>query len=235
MRKTLVFIVLFAVFFVMLIAGLASVKNAEKALDRKTEEAKKEIENEYNGTVSGIAYQKDCVVCTRTGCESLGEQCWQVNVSTVKEDFRLSVSAQGTLLDSRSSPAGGGEGVSPNTQNSQSTCQHQYTLQQGTFTLSYTNTGCSNPLPTCRANICSSCSETQDCIGVVESSLQNQQINGTFHILSTAYNGHFNYETGRCTIDDSVITVYNNLTDRQNCFDAVVSHVTCEEGRCRFI
>ena len=122
-------------------------------------------------------------------------------------------------------------------QKPQETCVRQYTQSQDSFESTYTNTGCSNPLPTCSAaNMCSVCSEQKDCLGTISTTYQGQADNAVLVITSTQYNGYYNYTTSRCRIDDSVIAIYDNVTDYATCYEVVASHVLCtESGLCDFI
>mgnify|MGYP001561053206 CR=1 FL=1 len=200
------------------------------------QELAERLRSEYNGTVSPIISTPDCMVCNSLGCESLGQPCRKVNVTTRREHLEFSVGGNGQVIDVQSTSlvTGGGDD-GPETP-IPTTCQYQYTAQQGDRTITYTNTGCANPKPTCSIdNTCETCASSQQCIGVIHTSEGSQPLVTQFEIISTPYTGSYNHTMGRCTIDDSVITIYDNSISSQECYDLVASHTICSGGLCAFI
>ena len=203
---------------------------------------RQQAEDEFGGEASVPKYQSDCVVCTDGVCISLGEECWKINVTTDDDLIELSVTADGRILDELGfgddGESGSGEtGIdNPPPPAPEDECTYQYTQEEGGLQVSYTNTGCSNPQPTCdQINECRSCSTRTDCLGVITSSSGGVPIESAIPITSTQYSGFYTHASGRCVIDDSVIAIYDNVTDYDFCLAVVESHVQCVEGACDFI
>lgn len=201
--------------------------------DKIIEDIEKAIAGQYNGTISEIVHEGSCIVCTRFGCESLGEECWKANVTTPTSLVRLAMNSQGQILDDQEMSFVSNPDAGPS-QNPEE-CTGFYTEESGLYTLKYTNTGCLNPTPTCSGGGCTICSSQEECIGLVETLYQGQAIQTEMVITSTPYTGYYNYSSGKCVIDDSSIAIYDNVTDFGNCYDVVVSHVECDDGFCDFI
>jgi hypothetical protein len=205
---------------------------AEMQKQSRISELEKGIGSRYNGTVSGIVYEKDCMICTEGGCKPLGKECWKANVTTQETFLQVALDSGGNVIDYLEFSSGESGGSEEGGGNS---CSYQYTESLGNVSVRYTNTGCSNPKPSCAGNVCSECRSQTDCIALAETFYMGQPVHTVLGIISTPYNGYYNYTTGRCIIDDSVITIYDNVIGFEECYNVVASYLECVGGMCDFI
>ncbi len=189
---------------------------------------REKAESRPNTTVTGISQEDDCLLCGANGCQLLGEPCWKANVTTSEGEGILVFGRGGGILEEQEDS---GSGTPPEGQ-----CRRDYTQALDGRSTRYFNTGCANPRPTCGlSEMCGQCGSADDCVSVVQASVGDDLQNTTLNLVSTQYYARYAHEEGRCTIDNTIAVLYEEITSYEDCYGALMEHSDCVEGQCYFI
>jgi len=233
--KVLVFLmIVISIFSGLYYLNLMLSKPSIKDIKPEMLEKIKEIYGEDVG-LDEITYEERCYVCDINGCRFLERPC-------IKAEIKRKESEEGErpMGGGSSGPggiSGGGVAIDPGTGEMIETkdCYHYETYNLPGERVTYINYGCNNPTPTCNSeNKCVYCSASEECVQKVLIEEEDRKMR-VYEIIGTPLKGSYNLNTGICSINDSVMVVFNKSVSMEECESLILKEAVCNDGICEFI
>lgn len=200
------------------------------------QQAKNIIKEKYPGVGDediNINQQENCEVCDEWGCRII-EDCWVAN-------FTTDGTSHGVVIDGGSGGLGGGGGIVEDTENpctewwcTGEPCVYTYNEINPNSTITYYNTGCEPPEPTCDEQYekCRECQSPEECIRRTITN-SNGTVSYYYDIIGVDAWGSIGETDYKCVVFDEGGEVFNNVTTVQECEDIIVLWSQCY-GVCDF-